>query len=42
MTFEKVSNNEMNIYVDIHNDDGTIDNVYQFSVMPILGLDIEF
>jgi hypothetical protein len=27
MTFEKISDNEMNIYVDIHNDDGTVDNV---------------
>lgn len=27
MTFEKISDNEMNIYVDIHNDNGTIDTV---------------
>ena len=27
MTFEKISDNEMNIYVDIHSDDGTIEIV---------------
>ncbi len=27
MTFEKISDNEMNIYVDIHNDNGTVDTV---------------
>lgn len=27
MTFEKISDNEMNIYVDIHNDDGKVETV---------------
>ena len=27
MTFEKISNTEMNIYVDIHNNDGIVENV---------------
>lgn len=27
MVFEKVSAKEMNIYVDIHNDDGTVENI---------------
>ena len=27
MTFEKVNDKEMNIYVDIHNEDGSIENV---------------
>lgn len=27
MTFEKISTNEMNIYVDIKQDDGSVDNV---------------
>jgi hypothetical protein len=27
MTFEKISDNEMNVYVDIHNDDGTLETV---------------
>ena len=27
MTFEKISDTEMNIYVDIHNDNGTVENV---------------
>jgi hypothetical protein len=27
MTFEKISDTEMNIYVDIHSDDGTIEIV---------------
>ena len=27
MVFEKIGNNEMNVYVDIHNEDGSIENV---------------
>jgi len=27
MTFEKISDTEMNVYVDIHQDDGSIETV---------------
>ena len=27
MTFEKISETEMNVYVDIHNEDGTINKI---------------
>jgi len=41
LSFQNVYN-QQNIAMYQHNSDGTIDIVYQFSVMPILGLDIEF
>ena len=41
LSFQNVYN-QKNIATYQYNSDGTIDNVYQFSVMPILGLDIEF
>ncbi|MCF6269395.1 MAG: hypothetical protein L3J41_06785 [Melioribacteraceae bacterium] len=41
LSFQNVYN-RANIANYQYNSDGTIDNVYQFSVMPILGLDIEF
>jgi len=41
LSFQNVYN-QQNIAMYQYNSDGTIDNVYQFSVMPILGLDIEF
>ncbi len=34
--------NRKNIAMYKYNSDGTIDNVYQFSVLPVMGLDIEF
>lgn len=41
LSFQNIYNRE-NIANYQYNSDGTIDNVYQFSMMPILGLDIEF
>jgi carboxypeptidase-like protein/TonB-dependent receptor-like protein len=41
LSFQNIYNRK-NIANYQYNSDGTIDNVYQFSVMPILGLDIEF
>ena len=41
LSFQNVYN-QKNIAMYQHNSDGTVDNVYQFSVMPILGLDVEF
>ena len=41
LSFQNIYN-QQNIAMYQYNSDGTIDNVYQFSVMPILGLDIEF
>jgi len=41
LSFQNVYN-QQNIAMYQYNSDGTIDNVYQFSVMPILGLDVEF
>lgn len=41
LSFQNIYNRK-NIANYQYNSDGTIDNVYQFSLMPILGLDIEF
>lgn len=41
LSFQNVYN-QKNIAMYRYNSDGTIDNLYQFSVMPIFGLDIEF
>ncbi len=41
LSFQNVYN-RMNIANYQYNSDGTIDNVYQFSILPVLGLDIEF
>ena len=34
--------NRKNIAMYQYNSDGTVDNVYQFEILPVLGLEIEF
>lgn len=41
LSFQNIYNRK-NIANYQYNSDGTIDNVYQFSLLPVLGLDIEF
>ncbi|MBU0473670.1 MAG: TonB-dependent receptor [Bacteroidetes bacterium] len=41
LSFQNIYNRK-NIANYQYNSDGTIDNVYQFSILPVLGLDIEF
>ncbi|MEN8194133.1 MAG: TonB-dependent receptor [Bacteroidota bacterium] len=41
LSFQNIYNHR-NIAMYQYNSDGTIDNIYQFEVLPVLGLDIEF